>query len=222
MMQHLGGGAAGPTCEVKLSNSFDYQVGIVSDTLRENYLMVALAFGVLLLGAYLMWLLAGNVVSTIRTYRRFTRQPVEELSFGRSADAPETAAIADYSSLGDLLSTDNDQGDDYAPAPLSADELLGGDLSSEREAVRKRIDEVKGLYADYNKQITAYSRDVLKKEPRHLMDERILAREYDVDADPKDGEDALEESNRRFHAAADSQRAHNLDRDLYEHAKTQI
>jgi hypothetical protein len=163
-------------CDVSFSSSSANQMGVISDTLRENYFMIALAFFILGLGAFLVWMLIRNIMSTVGTYKRFTRRPEPIVEVNPLAEKAPGQLQREL----DALMSGEASGDDYAYVPVRESELLGGEPIPERESINKRITELKNIYADYNEEITKHSRDVLKKEPEDLVDERIIAQEDDI------------------------------------------
>jgi hypothetical protein len=153
-------------------------MGVIGDTLRENYFMIALSMLVFLVAAYFVWLLLSNILGIIKTYKRFTKRvdsSVETSIVKDKADDVIKMQIANILGEGDASAS----GDDYNPRPATQDSILR-EPSPEGSSIQKKIDDIKNIYSAYNKEITQYSRDVLKKEPDDLLDERILSKGDDV------------------------------------------
>lgn len=163
------------SCDVVLKDSIDGKLGIIADSLRENYMMIGLALIVLLLCIALIWMLVSNIIGIVRTYQRFTRRTEASIKLSATKDAPEDVISMQ---VDDMLAGMK-HGDDYGAVPVTDAELIQEPVS-EREAVQKKISEIKNVYADYNKEITKYSQDVLQKDPDDVVDERILGKDDDV------------------------------------------
>ncbi len=138
--------------------------------------MLALAVVIVFVGGILVFQWVGSIRASIRTHQRLVKPIESPITISAAKDAGSELLDSDISNL--LSGYANN--DDYRPVPTTESQLLN-DLPSERDAVKKRINELKTVYSDYNKEITSYSRDVLKKEPGNdLVDERIMSIQGDV------------------------------------------
>ena len=166
-------------CDIALRGTYEGKLGIIGQTIMENYSMIALAILVLVLTAYLIWLLIGNAISIVRTYRRFTKRVDSSVSVNVVKDKSDDVIAMQLSSI---LLTDGGgaaTSDDYLPAGPS-DDADFMDVPPEGTSIQKKIDEIKNIYAAYNKEITDHARNVDNKEPTDIMDERILSKDQDV------------------------------------------
>lgn len=166
-------------CDVSLKGTFEGQMGLIADSLRENYFMIALSILVAIIAAYFVWLLANNILGIVRTYNRFTKKV--DSAVGTSALKDKTDDMVQME-IANILGEDDSNaatGDDYMPAPASSDDALK-EPTPESDSIKKKIAEIKSVYAAYNKEIANYSRDVQKEEPTDIMDERILSKQQDT------------------------------------------
>jgi len=164
-------------CDVDLKGTYEGKMGIIADTLRENYFMIALSLAALCLGGFLLYLLVNNIIGIMSTYTRFTKRVDSTVQVNPIADKSDDVInmqIADI--LGD--SESSAAGDDYKPAV--AEDATLQEPAPESALIQSKINEIKGMYSTYNKEITKYSRDVQKEEPKDIMDQRILSKDSDV------------------------------------------
>jgi hypothetical protein len=169
------GGTATHGCDVSFKNSIDGKLGIIADSIRENMLVICISGVVLLLAIALIWILVNNIISSVRTYNNFTRRTEPVVVISPTKDTPDDLISA---KVGEMLSGMR-HGDDYGPLPV-ADDKLAQDPISERDSIQQKVKEIKTVYADYNKELAKYSREVLKREPDDLIDERIISNDDDV------------------------------------------
>lgn len=165
-------------CDVELKGTYDGQIGIIADTLRENYFMIAMSILAVAAAGFLLWQLIGNIINIVTIYKRFTQRvdsTVQIQPISDKADDVVQMQIANILGEGDISAS----GDDYNPLPVTDEQDLQ-EPEEEGTAIRRKIAEIKGLYGSYNKEITKYSRDVQKEEPTDLMDQRILSKDNDT------------------------------------------
>ena len=163
-------------CDVVIGASVDDDLVIISRVLMRNLGMLMLCAAILFFAGVLILQLVRSIRSAVRTHARLTKQTESPITISAAKDAGSELLDGDITNL--LSGYANS--DDYRPVPVVDTQLLN-DLPSERDAVKERIKELKSVYSDYNKEITTYSRDVLKKEPGNdIVDERILSKENDM------------------------------------------
>ena len=164
-------------CSIVLRDSMEGRLGIIADSLRENYIMISVAVVAVSVAIALVWLIAGNIWTMVQTYRLYTRRHEPSVSVSSTKDVPDDQINASIDAV--LTGRQGRSPDDYGPHPRSSADQQG-DPVSERDSVAKKMEAVQRKYADYNKEITQYSRDVLKREPEDVMDRRILGGDDDV------------------------------------------
>lgn len=164
-------------CDVSLQGTFEGKMGIIADTLRENYFMIFLSMLVLGIAIFFIWLLVNNILGIMKTYHRFSKKTDDSVQAAVIKDKSDDVVQMEIANI--LSEGETATGDDYKPAPVLDDNVLK-EPTTESENIQQKIDEIKNIYSAYNKQITDYSRDVQKKEPGDLMDERIISRKNDV------------------------------------------
>ena len=163
-------------CDIALKGTYEGKLGIIAQTLGENYFMIALALLVLAVAAFLIWLLVGNAMGIVSNYKRFTKRVDSTVEVNIIKDKSDDVIAMQ---LSNILSEDNGTSDDYQPHAATDDVMLM-DSPPEGANIQKKIDEIKNIYSSYNKEITDYSRNVRNKEPTDIMDERIISKDQDM------------------------------------------
>ena len=165
-------------CDVVLQDGLTGKMSAIGDSLRENYFMIGLSILVLCIAAFFIWLLVNNIMGTVKSYHRFAKRPSSSLTMTSLRDKPDDVVsmqIANILSDGDA----NASGDNYGVMQPASDAALR-EPAPEGASIQQKINEIKGIYASYNKEITDYSRKVQKREPTDLMDERIMSKDDDT------------------------------------------
>lgn len=171
----MASGANSP-CEVFIGKSSDGSLALISRVLWRNIGMLLLAVALVFFGGVLVFQWVRSIRTSIAMHKQLVKPMESPIRISAVKDAGSELLDDDISNL--LSGYANK--DDYMPIPVKEKQLLN-DLPSERDAVKRRINELKTVYSDYNKEVAAYSRDVLKKEPGNdIIDERILSKDADV------------------------------------------
>jgi hypothetical protein len=163
-------------CDVFVGKSSDGNLSLISRVLWRNIGVLVLAVALVLFGGVLVFQWVRSIRQSIAVHQQLVKPMESPIKISAVKDAGSELLGDDISNL--LSGYANK--DDYMPIPVKEKQLLD-DLPSERDAVKRRINELKTVYSDYNKEVTAYSRDVLKKEPGNdIVDERILTKAADL------------------------------------------
>lgn len=162
--------AAPMACEVMAAQSLEGNLSRLADALKDNYIMLSISVGVAVAGFFCVWFLVGNVLSAFRAYKHINGTAEPALKANSMADGYDALAELDTAAP----SSDYDK---YAPRKRPEEPTPP---PTEREQVNKTLSDLKAKYAVYNKEVTAYERNVRNREGTDdVMDERILSAKED-------------------------------------------
>ena len=166
-------------CDVSLRDSMQDRFDIVISVINENYMYIAAATAWVAIILLAIYMLLSRMRSIFVGYHRNVTAPTQVDDAFAEIDLSVTSPFA-----GGFQSGDNDEGSGVVTNQEVDDYPVKGTVPieppSDRAIFASRIAALKQRYAKYNKEITDYSRDVLKQEPTDVYDERIISRKSDT------------------------------------------